>query len=127
MLPPRVLELVLDSSESFDFGDGDAPASAPTMFVAADAHLRAELVAPTALPAPPRMPSETVAVQVPPPPRMPPLLSLCEPLEARPSTRPTVRVGSNRSQKLARFRRPSRPPPPSMPPPPGSAPIRRAA
>ena len=127
MLPPRVLELVLDSSEYLDLGDGDAPASAPTMFVAADAHLRAELVAPTALPAPPRMPSDTVAVHVPPPPRMPPMLSLVEPVATRPSSRPTVRVGSNRSQKLARVRRPSRPPPPSMPPPPGSAPVRKAA
>jgi len=124
MLPPRVLELVFESSESLS--DGDAPASAPTLFVATSAHLHADLVAPTALPAPPRMPSD--AVQVPPPPRMP-YLSLVESVPARPSSRPTVRVGSNRSQKVVRVLRhtPSRPPPPSLPPPPGSAPIRKAA
>lgn len=120
MLPPRVLELVPESEST-----NDVPASSPTVFFAFGHHVQQELVAPTALPAPPLVPAE--ALMLPPSPRVP-QLSLVEGEPQRSSERPTVRVGRGRGAKVVRLLRPSRPPPPSMPPPPpGSAPIRKAA
>jgi len=93
--------------------ESEGPASAPTFLVEVD-----ESPTPTALPAPPLVPSLAgMDGWRPPPassvPASPPALALVHPMQ-RFSTRPTVRVPELRSHEL-RIVRPSSPP--TVPPP----------
>jgi hypothetical protein len=130
MVPPNVVSLfsstIADSSvpgsstNAIAYGS-EGPCSVPTILVEVD-----EVVVPTALPAPPRMPSLIVSEDWHPPPMSPvpvirPALVLVEPSQDF-SRRPTVRLVQMRSRKL---RAVSSSIPPTMPPP--SPAMRRVA
>ncbi|HVH45062.1 MAG TPA: hypothetical protein VM925_22065 [Labilithrix sp.] len=123
MASPNVLSLVAQATISVSVpesathaiaDDFEGPASAPTILV----EVEAGTVIPTALPAPPLVPTLAEAWHPPPSAPLPvvrrPELTLVEAPSARISRRPTVRVGEVRSKKL-RVVRPSNPPtnPPS--------------
>lgn len=110
MMAPRAAE----EAETCAF-ESEGPASAPTILVEVDA-----IAVPTALPAPPRLPTIAAVDTWRPPPSSPlpvirPALALVH-RAARTAKRPMVRVPENRSHKL-RIVRPSSPPsvPPSSP------------
>ena len=122
--PATVTSSVPESTTQAISRDSEGPASAPTILVELDACF----VIPTALPAPPLVPTlAAIEGWHPPPPSPLPgrraALSLVEP-PTRHSRRPTVRVPEVRSQKLRIAERPSTPP---TAPPPGGRAMRRVA
>ena len=130
MVRPNVFPFIVPSKVGQRVDEVDArrcefasegPASAPTILVEVD-----EVVVPTALPAPPLLPTIAAMDTWRPPPASPvpvirPALALVNPVR-RISTRPTARTPENRSHKLRRIRPSS---PPTVPPP--SPAMRRAA
>ncbi len=128
MIPPTVFPLVASSmvvpcaldGDARDVFDSEGPSSSPTILVEVD-----EITTPTALPAPPRLP--TIAAFEgfrPPPPSAVPVIRTTFALVngSRVSARPTVRVPELGSHELRVVH-------PSMPPtmPPSSPALRRVA
>ncbi len=125
---PSMVAVRIGEADAGTYGfDSEGPASAPTVLVEVDDGI----TMPTALPAPPRLPTIGAADtwHPPPPSRTPvirPALALVRPafrISTRPAARALEASGRTRAPKLRLVGRPSRPP--TVPPP--SPGMRRAA